>query len=483
MSTDPKYEPVIGLEVHVQLSTETKAFSRDPNMSGKEPNTNVSVVSLGHPGSLPRMNESVIKNAIKLGLATQSKIADCVTFSRKNYFYTDLPKGYQITQQECPICTGGRIPIQSNGKIKFIHLIRIHIEEDAGKSVHDQDPENTLVDLNRAGIPLVEIVSEPEISHSSEAVLYLTQIRRLVRHLGISDGNMEEGSLRCDANVSVKRSGDKKPGTRLEIKNLNSFSHLRKAIDFEIARQIEKIENGDKIAQQTLSYDEKKNITFPLREKEEADDYRYFPDPDLNPYILTHELIEEIQQTLPALPWQLSKKYESLPGLSQYDADILSDDHQIARYFEALIEKTENYKSAANWVMGPIKSWLNENNFEMNRFPVSADNIAGLIGLIDSGKVSHSLAVQKIFPRMIEYPAAAPEQIIEENNLLQESNRDEIMKLIYRSLKKYPEKVKEYQQGKKGLTGLFMGEIMKKSGGKADPKLTYQLLIEELNKK
>ena len=483
MPENVTYEGVIGLEVHVRLSTRTKAFSRDPNEFVHEANRNVSTISLGHPGTLPRLNENVIGFAVLLGLACGSDIAGTVTFSRKNYFYTDLPKGYQITQHENPVCSGGSVSIPVDSGVKKIRLVRIHIEEDAGKSIHDQDPANTLIDLNRAGVPLLEIVTEPDIRSSEEACRFVQEIRKQVRYLEISDGNMEQGSLRCDANVSVKPAGESKLGTRAEIKNLNSFSNLRKAIDHEIEKQIKEVKAGKTIVQQTLSYDEKSNLTFPLRDKEEADDYRYFQEPDLVPFLITDEFISRTKASLPSLPNELKEKFVTQYGLSAYDAEVITEDKGLALLFEDIIRNTSNFKAAANWIIGPVKTWLNEHARDEENFPVSAEKFSGLINLIDEGKINYSLATKKIFPIMLENPEKDPVQIISEHALVQESDTSEILNWINQAFDKYPDKIKAYHQGKKGLAGLFMGEVMRLSQGKSDPEITQGLIIQELEKR
>lgn len=476
-----KYEAVIGLEIHIQLNTLSKAYSSDSTEFGNLPNTNVSVISLGHPGTLPKANKKVIEYAVKLGLACNCNITEFNGYARKNYFYADLPKGYQITQDKTPICTGGYITIKNKEGIeKRIHLTRIHMEEDAGKSLHDQDPYDTLIDLNRAGVPLLEIVSEPEIKSGEEAYQYVTEVRKLVRYLEICDGNMEEGSMRCDANISIMPKGSKVYGTKVEVKNMNSIRNVQRAIEYEIKRQAELLEKGEKIIQETRSFDAVSGTTFSLRTKEGADDYRYFPEPDLQPVIVTEEYKQKIKSTLPPLPDELFKKYTEIFKLSSYDAGVLTESKEIALYFEELIKHCNNYKAAANWVMGEIKSYLNERALHINNFPLSPKTIALLIGLIEEGKVSHSTASQKIFPLLIENPSKSPLEIAQENNLIQESNAESILPMIEEVLAKYPEKVEEYKAGKKGLLGLFIGEVMKLSKGKADPKLTNQLVREKL---
>jgi aspartyl-tRNA(Asn)/glutamyl-tRNA(Gln) amidotransferase subunit B len=477
-----KYEAVIGLEVHAQMNTLSKAFSSDPNAFGSEANHNVSVISLGHPGSLPRLNERVLEHAVKLGLACRSSIAPCLYFARKNYFYTDLPKGYQISQHEFPVCEGGHVMIRLRGNKKKIRLIRIHIEEDAGKSLHDRQPDASCIDLNRAGVPLLEIVTEPDLGSSAEAQAYLGEIRRIVRYLDICDGNMEEGSLRCDANVSVKKRSESRLGTRCEIKNLNSISNVRKAIEYEIGRQIGILDKGGQVVQETLSYDDRKNLTFPLRNKEEADDYRYFPEPDLNPVRVPEELVSQIRSLMPRLPDELYQEFTSRFGLSHQDAEVLVEDGRLAAYFEELAGIADP-KSAANWILGPVKSWMNQNRAGIEDFPLETSKIRALIGLVSDGIVSITSAQQKLFPALCAEPEREPGELAREMDLEQESSEDLIMKHVEEALNRYPDKIIAYHRGKKGLIGLFMGEVMKLSGGKVDPARANKLIIKELEKR
>lgn len=477
-----KYEAIIGLEVHAQMLTKSKAYSSDPAEYGAMPNTNVSPITLGHPGTLPKANKKVIENAVKLGLACNCTITRENQYARKNYFYADLPKGYQITQDKTPICTGGYITIKQNtGEEKKITLTRIHMEEDSGKSIHDMDPFDTLIDLNRAGVPLLEIVTEPELRSGEEAYKYLTEVRKLVRYLDICDGNMEEGSLRCDANISVRLKGTTAFGKKIEVKNMNSIRNVQRAIEHEVKRQIEAIEQGKMLEQETRSFDAASGNTFVMRSKEMAHDYRYFPEPDLQPVIVNEEYISSVRKNLPALPNYLHKKYTQELGLSEYDAGVLTDNKQMALYFEELITRTKNYKAAANWLMGAIKSHLNENAIEIEKFPLKPDAIAQLIDLIDSGKISNSVASQKIFPQLISSPTKSALQIAEEQSLLQESDEGSLKELAKQAIAKYPEKVIEYKSGKTGLIGLFMGEVMKLSKGKADPKVANQLVKQLLD--
>ncbi|MFN6039702.1 MAG: Asp-tRNA(Asn)/Glu-tRNA(Gln) amidotransferase subunit GatB, partial [Bacteroidota bacterium] len=448
------------------------------------PNTHVSVISLGHPGTLPMVNKTAVSFAVRLGLATNSKITSHNIFARKNYFYADLPKGYQITQDKTPICTEGYITIRLADKTeKKIGLIRIHMEEDAGKSMHDQDPIDTLVDLNRAGVPLLEIVSQPEIKNGEEAYAYLNEVRKLVRYLDICDGNMEEGSLRCDANISVMLKGSKEFGKKVEVKNMNSFRNVQRAIDFEINRQIELIEAGKTISVETRGFDAVKGTTFSQRLKEEANDYRYFPEPDLPPLIITEEYIENIKKSLPELPNDLFKRFMQELNLNEYDASLLVESKEIAKYFCDLIQHTNNYKAAANWVMGDIKSYLNENALHISSFPVKPLDIASLIKIIEEGKISHSVASQKVFPEMIKSPDKKPIDIAGELNVLIERDDNALLAIVNEVIDKYPDKIAEYKAGKTSLVGMFMGEVMKKTGGKIDPKAASKLVKETLDKK
>ncbi len=482
MNIYDKYEAVIGLEVHAQLSTKSKAYSSDSTEFGVLPNTNVSPISLGHPGTLPMSNKRVIEYAVRLGLACKSNIREVNEYARKNYFYADLPKGYQITQDKTPICNGGYITIKKDdGTEKQINITRIHMEEDAGKSIHDIDPFDTLIDLNRAGVALLEIVSEPEIKNGDEAYQYLTEVRKLVRYLDICDGNMEEGSLRCDANISVMLKGSKTFGQRNEVKNMNSIRNVQRAIEYEIKRQIEAIENGEVIQQDTRSFDAVAGTTFILRSKEMANDYRYFPEPDLQPVIVSQEYIAKVKSTLPPLPNDLYKKYLAL-GLSAYDAGVLTDSKEIALYFEEIIAQTKNTKAASNWLTVQVKSFLNDNALHISEFKITPKRIAELVDFIDTGKVSHTIATQKIFPKMLEDPSKSAVEIAEENNWIQESDTGALRTFVLEAIAKYPEKVTEYKNGKVSLLGLFMGEVMKLSKGKADPKIATELVKQELEK-
>ena len=484
MSIDyTKYETVIGLEIHVQLNTLSKAYCSDSTLYGSAPNTHISPISLGHPGTLPVSNSKVLESAIKLGIALNCSIRERNEYARKNYFYADLPKGYQITQDKTPICDGGYINVSDKeGNPKRIDLTRIHMEEDAGKSIHDIDPFDSLIDLNRAGVPLLEIVTEPVLRSGEEAYSFVTEIRKLVRYLDICDGNMDEGSMRCDANISVRLKGETSLRNRVEVKNMNSIRNVQKAIELETKRQIEVYENQGEVDQETRNFNAAKNETSILRSKEDAHDYRYFPEPDLAPIIVKEQYINEIKAGLPSLPEELFLKYTKEFGLSEYDARNLTDTKGIALYFEAILKTTAEYKMAANLVMGPIKSFLNEKAIEIDRFELEPYRIGELINLIKSGKISSSKASQDLFPLMLKHQELSPLQLADKHQLIQESDTDAILGFVKQAIAKYPEKALAYKEGKKNLLGLFMGEVMKLSKGKADPKSTNKLVREELEK-
>ena len=475
-----KYEAVIGLEVHAQLLTKSKLFSGDSTAFGAEPNVNISPITLGYPGTLPKLNKKAVEFAVKIGIACGCEIEGINYFARKNYFYPDLPKGYQITQHTTPICKNGYIKIRVAGKERSIRLNRIHLEEDAGKSLHEIDESNTAIDYNRAGVPLIEIVSEPDMHTSEEAYAYVTELRKLVRYLDICDGNMEEGSMRCDANVSIRLKGTTTLGTRVEVKNLNSIRNVKKAIDFETRRMIELVENGGTILQQTRSFDATDDSTFALRSKEDANDYRYFPDPDLPPFVVTQEMIDNIKKTLPALPEELVNHYMRDLNLSEYDARGICDDKETIHFFEALLRQNSHAKAAANWLLGPVKSYLNDHNISITGLPVSPAVLGELLELVQSGKINFSVASSSIFPVLINNSAKTPLQVATELNLLQDSDEDAIGLWIEEVLAKMPGKVDEYKKGKKGLIGLFIGEVKKISKGKADPKIATRLLTKKL---
>ncbi|MBI1315932.1 Asp-tRNA(Asn)/Glu-tRNA(Gln) amidotransferase subunit GatB [bacterium] len=474
------FEPVIGLEVHIQLNTRSKAYSADPAGYGERPNSMVGPISLGHPGTLPVVNRAVVESAIRLGLACGCTLRERNEYARKNYFYADLPKGYQITQHTTPICTGGSIGLGAKHGGKRIALTRIHMEEDAGKSLHDLDPFHTLVDLNRAGVPLLEMVSEPEFTSGEEAYAYLTEVRRLVRYLDISDGNMEEGSLRCDVNISVRPKGQSAFGTKVEVKNLNSFRHVQKAIEYEFERQVTLIQSGGAVQQQTRTWDSVQGMTQVLRSKEEAHDYRYFPEPDLPPVYVGPGWIEQVRTQMPALPEARIERYTVDWGLSPYDASVLVEDKAMADYFEHLVALHNRPKACANVLNTQIRAYLNQNGVELSEYPVVPERLAALLECIESGSLSHSAAFQKILPLMESGQTAHPLSIAEAEGLLQDRDEDRLRPIVLEVLEAYPAKVEEYLGGKKGLLGLFMGEVMKRSGGKADPQLSSRLVQEAL---
>ena len=477
-----KYTVIIGLEVHAQLLTKSKIYNSDSAAYGSAPNTNISVITLAHPGTLPKLNKRAAEFAIKMGLACHSNISRYQIFDRKNYFYPDLPKGYQLTQDRTPICVGGYITIHTKaGEEHNISLHRIHIEEDAGKSIHIEEEADTLLDFNRSGVPLIEIVTNPEIKNSDDAGALLTEIRKLVRYLDICDGNMEEGSLRCDANVSVMLKDAKEFGKKVEVKNMNSIRNVQRAIDHEVERQITEIEKGNLIPSETRTFDANTGLTHSMRTKEELNDYRYFPDPDLSPLVVSEDWLNEIKASMPSLPRDFYLKYITEMKLSEYDAQVLTDSKDVAIYFEAVCKHTNNFKAVANWVMGPVKSTLNEVGLSVDEFPVSAKDLAELIALIDSGKVNFSVASQRLFPELLKNPNKSPLEVAQQLNLIQDSNADSISPIVEEVIKEFPLKVEEYKRGKKGIMSMFMGEVMKRSKGKADPKVATELLLKKLS--
>jgi aspartyl-tRNA(Asn)/glutamyl-tRNA(Gln) amidotransferase subunit B len=476
-----KYEAVIGLEVHARLLTRSKLFCGDGAAFGAEPNTQVSPITLGHPGTLPKLNKKAVGYAIKMGLVCNCEIQHYNYFARKNYLYPDLPKGYQISQHTTPICKNGYISIKTKDGNRKIKLTRIHLEEDAGKSLHDVDPELTCLDFNRAGVPLIEIVSEPDLRTGEEAFAFLTELRKLVRWIGVCDGNMEEGSLRCDANISVRVKGDPKLGTKVEVKNLNSIRNVKKAIEVETNRLIGLLEKGETILQETRSFDASKDSTFSTRIKEDADDYRYFPEPDLAPFHFTETFIDSIRDSLPILPEELIKKYTTEFNLPEYDARVICEDKAFAEYYDSITAEFPQYKVVANWLIGPVKSYLNVNSLDIDQLKVSPSTWVILLRMIGEGKISFSMASQKILPLLIQAPGSDPMQIASDLNIIQDSDADNISQWIDEVLARMPDKVAEYRKGKKGLIGLFVGEVKKISRGKADPKITNDILLERLS--
>ncbi|MEO8231320.1 MAG: Asp-tRNA(Asn)/Glu-tRNA(Gln) amidotransferase subunit GatB [Ignavibacteriota bacterium] len=473
-----KYEAVIGLEVHAQLLTNSKIFCGCSTKFGNEPNSNTCPVCLGHPGVLPVLNKKVVEYTALMGLATNCKINEYSIFARKNYFYPDLPKGYQISQYEEPICEFGFIEVNpKDSSSKKIGITRIHMEEDAGKSIHDQS-SSTLVDVNRCGVPLMEIVSEPDIRTAEEAYLYLSKIKQIVQYLGICDGNMEEGSLRCDANISVRVKGEEKLGVKTEIKNMNSFRNVERAIEFEVSRQIEIIEDGEKIVQQTLLWNADTNEAYPMRSKEEAHDYRYFPDPDLLPVIVDEKWKNEIKKSLPELPDAKQKRFISVYSLSVYDSEILTQTKALAEYYEKVISVTDDYKTACNWVTTEVLAVINEKKIDISDFIVTPLNLGKLINLIKDGTISGKIA-KDIFPIMIENNSD-PEQVVKEKDLVQISDTAEIESMIKRIIDTNKEQVEEYKTGKEKVFGFFVGQVMKESKGKANPKIVNEILRKML---
>ena len=472
------WETVIGLETHVQLSTKTKLFSRASTAFGASPNTNVNLIDCGLPGVLPSVNKEAFYKAIRFGLAVNATINQTSIFDRKNYFYADLPKGYQITQMDLPIVLGGSIEINLDGLTKTINITRAHLEEDAGKSIHDEFDGFSAIDLNRAGTPLLEIVSEPEISSAKEAVAYMKAMHQLVTFLDVSDGNMAQGSLRCDANVSIRKKGDKQLGTRTEIKNINSFKFIEKAINFEIKRQIKILENGEKVTQETRLYDSSKDETRPMRSKEFANDYRYFPEPDLLPVVISDEEITKIKDEFPELPKEKEIRYQKQFSLSAYDAQIIASSKSMADFFEAALKKTKNYSLLSNWLIGEISAYLNKKQIEIHESKLSADNVAMLINRIDDQTISGKIG-KSIFEAMCE-SGSSVDEIIESQGLKQISDDGAIEEIILTVINENPDQVAAYLAGKDKLFGFFVGQVMKLTEGKANPKTVNTILKNKL---
>ena len=494
------YEPVIGLEVHVQLQTDSKIFSTDATAFGAEPNSQVDPVSLGHPGTLPVLNRKVVEYALRLGLATQCSIASRSVFARKHYFYPDLPKGYQISQYDTPICYDGYVEIYpaedeeeadysiDASESKRIGLTRIHLEEDAGKSIHDESGK-TRLDFNRCGVPLLEMVTEPDLRSPREAYLFLSRLRQLVRYLGISDGNMEEGSLRCDANVSVRPRGQNEFGTRTELKNMNSMRNVEKALDYEIARQIAAVEKGESIQQRTLLWDPDAGTTRPMRSKEEAHDYRYMPDPDLVEIEVDDEMIDDVQADLPELPRARRTRFVEEVGLPPYDAQVLTEERAVADYFEETLEhlykRTKGgdtdaqAKLVSNLVMTEVKRALNERSIEINELAVTPERLAQLAYLRVQDKVS-SNGAQEVFEVMVEETDKSAGKIADERDLIQVSDPDSIEPVVEDVIDEHPDQVETYLSGKDGLLGFFIGQVMQRFDGSPDPELVREMLREKL---
>jgi aspartyl-tRNA(Asn)/glutamyl-tRNA(Gln) amidotransferase subunit B len=474
------WETVIGLEIHAQLATRSKIFSGAATAYGAPPNTQADLVDLGYPGVLPVLNAEAVRMAVKLGLAIHARIAPLSVFARKNYFYPDLPKGYQISQYELPIVAQGSIEIVlEDGRTKRIGITRAHLEEDAGKSLHEGLPAMTGIDLNRAGTPLVEIVSEPDMRSAKEAVAYMKKMHTLVRYLQISDGNMQEGSFRCDANVSVRPAGTQKFGTRAEIKNLNSFRFVERAINFEVARQIELLESGRPVVQETRLYDPDKGETRSMRSKEEANDYRYFPDPDLLPLRVDAALIESVRATLPELPDEKAARFSSQYGLSAYDALVLTASRELANYYEEVVRAApEDPKLAANWVMGDLAAALNKESLEVGSARIPSDRLGELLKRIQDGTISGKIA-KEVFELMWSEGLSA-DAVIESKGLRQITDTAAILRAIEEVMAKNPAQLADYRGGKDKLFGFFVGQVMKATGGKANPAQLNELLREKL---
>ena len=474
-----KWEVVIGLEVHAQVSSNSKLFSGSSTKFGAEPNTQVSLVDSAFPGMLPVINEFCVQQAIKTGLGLNAKINSYSVFDRKNYFYADLPQGYQISQYKNPIVGEGKITLDLPNGTKTIGIERLHLEQDAGKSIHDLDPSNTYVDLNRSGVALMEIVSKPDLSSPDEVNAYIKKLRSIMRYLGTCDGNMQEGSLRADVNVSVRKEGNKELGTRCEIKNVNSIKFMQMAIIYEAQRQVELLEAGKSIDQETRLFDTKKNETRSMRSKEDAHDYRYFPDPDLLPLNLNKELIENIKKNLPELPDQKKERFINDYSLTAYEANVLVSEKEISDYFEEVV-KTSDIKLAKNWIMGDLFASLNEKNISISQSPVTAKKMSQLIDSISSGVISGRTA-KEVFEIMKE-SGEEPNKIIESKGLQQKSDPKELEKIIEKILTENNDKVEQYKSGKDKLFGFFVGQVMKISGGKANPQLVNQILKNKLKK-
>lgn len=478
-----EWEVVIGLEIHTQLATKSKIFSGAATAYGAEPNTQACAVDLGLPGVLPVLNAEAVRMAIKFGLAVDAEISDRSVFARKNYFYPDLPKGYQISQYELPVVGKGHINIElEDGTEKVIGITRAHLEEDAGKSLHEDFDGETGIDLNRAGTPLLEIVSEPDMRSAKEAVAYMKKIHSLVRYLEICDGNMQEGSFRCDANVSVRPKGQEKFGTRAELKNINSFRNVERAINYEIERQIDVLESGGEVIQETRLYDADKNETRAMRSKEEANDYRYFPDPDLLPLIIDQVTINEIKATLPELPNEKRDRFVNELGLSLYDASVLTSSRELATYFESLLAATggKDPKQCANWVIGDVSGALNKANLDISESPVSAEQLASVLNRISDNTISGKIA-KTVFEALWAGEGKDADEIIESKGLKQVTDTGAIEAMVDEVLANNPDQVQQYRDGKEQLIGFFVGQIMKASKGKANPAQVNELLQKKLN--
>lgn len=474
------FEVVIGLEVHAQLSTDSKIFATSSSAAGRSPNTQTDPVTLGLPGALPVLNRSVVDSAIKLGLATQCKIERESILSRKHYLYPDLPKGYQISQYDKPICLAGKLQIKVEGGRREIGITRIHIEEDAGKNIHLDSDASSVVDLNRAGVPLLEIVSEPEITGPEEAGSYMRTLRQMVRYLDVCDGNMEEGSLRCDANVSVRPVGQKEFGTKVEIKNLNSFKFVERALYHEIERQVSLIEQGEKIVQETRLWDEVTGTTRSMRTKEFAEDYRYFPDPDLLPLVVDEEWISRMREQLPELPKQAAERLSRLYGLDEYLCELLTEERLLVNYYDAAVATHNSPLSIANWITSELFGKLNRESLSISACPISPENLAQLVRLIDTDVISGKIA-KNVFDQMFATGVSA-QSVVDSQGLKQLSDPEQIRAVVLAIIKRNPTQHQEFKAGKTKMFGFFVGQVMKETDGKANPKLVNDLLTEELAK-
>jgi aspartyl-tRNA(Asn)/glutamyl-tRNA(Gln) amidotransferase subunit B len=475
-----KYEVVIGLEVHAQLLTETKMFCRCSTKFGSEPNTQTCQVCIGMPGVLPVMNRKAIEYAIRTGLAMNCRIASYSRFARKNYFYPDLPKNYQISQYELPLCEGGFVEILLDNEVKRIGITRIHMEEDAGKNIHEGRGDYSFVDLNRTGVPLMEIVSEPDLRSPKEAAEYMKKLRAILRYLGVCDGNMEQGSLRCDANISIRPVGQEEFGTRTELKNINSFKFVEKALEYEIKRQTSIVEDGGKIIQETRLWDSAAGITQSMRSKEEAHDYRYFPDPDLPPVLVGQQWIDEIKSMLPELPDEKRNRFIVQHNLPEYDAELITSEKTVADWFEKVVQTGGHPKIVSNWMMGDLMRMLNEENKSIDEILIKPEQLAGMLRLIEDGTISGKIA-KMVFDEMYRTGKNAGE-IVREKGLVQISDTDEIQRAVDEVLAKNPEEVERYKSGDEKLIGFFVGQVMKATKGRANPKVLNDLLKQELSK-